>query len=73
MHYKARHPLQEREGQYGNIAKCTTDPRVEFIIARNLMGHITSSKTNLDQISLPLAIHHHLKMDRKQDCLKVLV
>ena len=35
-----------------NIAKGTTDPRVEFILARNLMGHITSSKTNLDQISL---------------------
>ena len=34
-----------------NIAKGTTDPRVEFILPSNFWGHITSSNTNLDHIS----------------------
>ena len=35
-----------------NIAKGTTDPRVEFcFIKETSLGHITNSSTNLDQIS----------------------
>ena len=35
-----------------NIAKGTTDPRVEFYNTKvTSLGHITSSNTNLDQIS----------------------
>ena len=41
---------KSRANIWRNTVKGTTDPRIEFCLPRNILGHITSSYANIDQI-----------------------